>query len=87
VVGLLASGLLLQWWSWQSIFWLNVVLAAVALTGTLLFVPESAERHPLPLDVVGAVLAAAGIAVLVYAVIEAPAYGWTDPVTVGGIAL
>ncbi|BAV39636.1 integral membrane transport protein [Mycobacterium ulcerans subsp. shinshuense] len=87
VVGLLASGLLLQWWSWQSIFWLNVVLAAVALTGTLLFVPESAERDPLPLDVVGAVLAAAGIAVLVYAVIEAPAYGWTDPVTVGGIAL
>jgi MFS family permease len=33
VVGLLASGVLLEWFSWQSIFALNVVLATVALAG------------------------------------------------------
>lgn len=87
VLGLLASGLLLEWWSWQSVFWFNVLLAALALAGTLIFVPESAESDPAPLDVVGALLSAAGIAALVYAVIEAPVHGWSDPNTVGGIAL
>nr|WP_078630549.1 MFS transporter [Streptomyces roseochromogenus] len=87
VLGLLASGTLLEWWSWQSVFWFNVVLAAVALVGTLAFVPESADARPVPLDAVGAILAAAGIAALVYAVIEAPVNGWSDPVTLGGIAV
>lgn len=87
VLGLLASGLLLEWWSWESVFWFNVVLAAVALVGTLVFVPESAESRPAPLDVIGAILAAAGIAALVYAVIEAPVNGWSDPLTLGGITL
>ncbi|MFD1657506.1 MFS transporter [Streptomyces caeni] len=87
VLGLLASGLLLEWWSWPSVFWFNVVLASVALAGTAVFVPESADARPAPLDVTGALLAAAGIAGLVYAVIEAPVNGWSDPVTLGGIAL
>ncbi|MFF0690899.1 MFS transporter [Streptomyces albogriseolus] len=87
VLGLLASGLLLEQWSWQSVFWFNVLLAAVALVGTLVFLPESAEARPAPLDVIGAVLAAVGIGALVYAVIEAPVHGWSDPLTLGGIAL
>lgn len=87
VLGLLASGLLLEWWSWQSVFWFNVLLAAVALVGTLVFVPESADSRPAPLDAIGAILAAAGIAALVYATIEAPVNSWIDPVTLGGIAL
>lgn len=87
VLGLLSSGLLLERWSWQSVFWFNVLLATVALAGTLAFVPESAESRPAPLDMIGALLSAAGIAALVYAVIEAPENGWSDPLTVGGIAL
>ncbi|WP_324789358.1 MFS transporter [Streptomyces sp. H51] len=87
VLGLLASGTLLEWWSWQSVFRFNVLLAVVALVGTLAFVPESADSRPAPLDAVGAILAAAGIAALVYAVIEAPVNGWSDPVTLGGIAV
>src|SRR4051812_35018325 len=39
VLGLLTSGLLLQWLSWPSVFALNVVLAALALLGTLVVVP------------------------------------------------
>src|SRR5699024_1839951 len=31
ILGLLASGLVLQWWSWRAVFALNVVLAAVAV--------------------------------------------------------
>ena len=87
VVGLLVSGTLLEFWSWRSVFLLNVVLAAVALVGTLKFVPESAEADPPAIDVVGAVLAFLGLAVLVYSVIEAPSRGWGNWATLGGIAL
>ena len=43
MLGLLASGVLLEFWSWRSVFGLNVVLAAVAIVGTLRVVPESAD--------------------------------------------
>src|SRR3954469_1603854 len=46
VIGLLASGILLHFFSWQSIFALNVVLAAVALAGTLAVVPATRESRP-----------------------------------------
>src|SRR5215469_4640989 len=45
VLGLLVSGLVLEVWSWPSVFGLNVVLALVAIAGTIRFVPESADQH------------------------------------------
>ncbi|MFD6920365.1 MFS transporter [Streptomyces sp. NPDC059944] len=87
LVGLFATGALLEGWSWRSVFLLNVALALVALIGTLLFVPESAEPQQPRLDVGGALLAVAGLVALVYSVIEAPTRGWADPVTLGGIGL
>ncbi|MFB7620057.1 MFS transporter [Kitasatospora sp. NPDC056181] len=86
VVGLLASGTLLELWSWRSVFLLNVLLALAALAGTLLFVPESADPDAPRLDVTGALLVMAGLGTLVYSVIEAPTRGWGEPVTLGGIA-
>ncbi|MFD0277679.1 MFS transporter [Kitasatospora sp. NPDC127111] len=86
VVGLLASGTLLEFWSWRAVFLLNVLLAVAALAGTLLFVPESADPDAPRLDVGGALLATAGLGALVYSVIEAPTRGWAEPVTLGGIA-
>src|SRR5262245_30277274 len=35
IIGLLLSGLLLEWFSWPSIFGVNVTLAVLALAGTL----------------------------------------------------
>ncbi|MFD7683806.1 MFS transporter [Streptomyces sp. NPDC060187] len=87
LVGLFATGALLEGWSWRSVFLLNVALALVALIGTLLFVPESAEPQQPRLDIGGALLAVAGLVALVYSVIEAPTRGWADPVTLGGIGL
>ncbi|MCX4744277.1 MFS transporter [Kitasatospora sp. NBC_01287] len=87
VVGLLASGSLLQEWSWRSVFLLNVLLAALALIGTLLLVPESAEAGRPALDRTGAVLVALGLGALVHSVIEAPVAGWGSTRTLGGIAV
>jgi EmrB/QacA subfamily drug resistance transporter len=87
ILGLLASGLLLVVFSWRSIFGLNVVLAAIALAGTLTFVPESADPDAPRLDVCGAVIAMAALVALVFSVIEAPTYGWLAARTVGGLVL
>ncbi len=43
ILGLLASGLLLQPWSWRAVFALNVALAVPAFIGTLRVIPESAD--------------------------------------------
>jgi EmrB/QacA subfamily drug resistance transporter len=86
VLGLLASGVLLEWLPWQSIFVLNVVLAAVALVGTLVIVPATRETRPPRLDLVGTLLSAAALATLVFGVIEGPERGWGELTTVVSLA-
>lgn len=85
IFGLLASGALLEAFSWTSIFALNVVLAVLALAGTIRFVPESADPEAPRLDYVGAVIAVAALTTLIYSVIEAPTYGWLAARTVAGL--
>ena len=85
VVGLLGAGLLLEWFSWSAVFALNAALAGAALAGTLAVVPATRDAHASPLDPVGALLSMAGVAGLVYAVIEAPTRGWGDAMTTGGL--
>jgi EmrB/QacA subfamily drug resistance transporter len=85
VLGLLTSGVLLEFWSWRSVFGLNVVLAIAALAGTLRYVPESADSDAPQLDISGAAIAVVGLVALVYSVIEAPDQGWLSMRTLGGI--
>ena len=62
VLGLFGSGILLEFFSWSSFFGLNVVLAGVALVGTLLVVPGSVDADPPRLDLVGALLSLVAVA-------------------------
>lgn len=87
ILGLLASGLLLQAWSWRAVFGLNVALSVLAILGALRFIPESADPDAPRLDLLGAVLTVAGLGVLVYSIIEAPTQGWASARTLGGITL
>jgi MFS family permease len=85
VLGLLVTGLALEIWSWPSVFGLNVVLAVIAIAGTIRFVPESADHDSPRLDLGGAVLAVAGLVALVYSIIEAPSQGWGSARTLAGL--
>lgn len=78
-VGPITSGWLLEHFYWGSVFWLNVPVVLTAIIGGYFLVPTS--RHPdrVPLDPIGALLSIFAIVSLVYGVIEAPVYGWTDP--------
>ena len=87
VLGLLAAGALLAGFSWRSVFGLNVALSALALVGTLRFVPESADPDAPRLDYTGAAIAVAALVALVYSVIEAPTYGWLATRTLVGLIL
>jgi EmrB/QacA subfamily drug resistance transporter len=85
VLGLFATGLLLEWFAWNSFFVLNAALAATALVGTLLVVPDSVDPDADRLDVVGAVLSLAAVSGVVLGVIEGPERGWGDPLTLGAL--
>lgn len=87
ILGLLASGLLLEVWSWRSVFGLNLTLATLGIVGTARFIPESADPTAPRLDLVGAVLTVAGLGTCVYSIIEAPTRGWASAGTLGGIGV
>ena len=85
IIGLFGAGLLLEWFSWNSFFALNVVLAAIAIAGTLAVVPTSRDANPPALDPVSALLSLIGISGLVFGIIEGPNSGWDDPAVVGAL--
>ena len=85
VLGLFGTGILLEFFDWNSFFGLNVALAALALAGTLALVPRSADEHPPRLDLVGAALSLVAVAGVVFGIIEGPARGWTDAVTMSAL--
>ncbi|HEX3947528.1 MAG TPA: MFS transporter [Acidimicrobiales bacterium] len=86
-IGPTLGGLLLSHFWWGSVFLVNAPLVAVALIGVVRVVPESADPVSHRLDLVGTVLAATGLVGLVDAIIEAPARGWTGPVTLVELAV
>jgi EmrB/QacA subfamily drug resistance transporter len=85
--GLLLSGLLLEWFSWQAAFAINVSLAALAVVLTIPIVPTSKSERRTSLDPIGGVLSSLGLFGLVFAIIEAPLRGWTDPLTIAGFGV
>ncbi|MYB76833.1 MAG: MFS transporter [Chloroflexi bacterium] len=85
-LGPLTGGLLLENFWWGSIFLINIPIAVLALAGGLFVIPESRDPHPVPVDILGAVLSIAAITALVFAIIEAPARGWTDTLVLASFA-
>ena len=84
-LGPVTGGYLLEHFAWGSIFLVNIPLAAVALALGWWLIPDSRDPAAGPLDRLGLVLSAAGVGLVVWAVIEAPERGWTStPVAVGG---
>jgi EmrB/QacA subfamily drug resistance transporter len=82
-IGPIAGGLLLAHYWWGSVFLVNVPIAAVAVLGAVLFVPDSKNPAAKRPDPVGAALSIAGLGLLLWAIIEAPADGWTSATVIG----
>lgn len=85
--GPVLGGWLLEHFWWGSVFLVNVPIVLIAVLAGYFLVPESKDPNATPLDPVGAGLSIAGLSALVYAIIEAPANGWTDPLILAGFAI
>nr|WP_308191966.1 MFS transporter [Gordonia liuliyuniae] len=86
-VGLLLGGLLTQVLDWRWTMYINVVFAAVALAGAIMEIKEPPRDHDhvVKLDILGVILAGAGLAAVVYGFSRASETSWTDTGTVASL--
>jgi len=81
------AAVMLQVASWRWLYFLTAPVAALALAASWRLLRESkAESAPGRLDVVGVAQGTAAITLLVFAVSQGPAWGWTDPVVLAALA-
>ena len=85
-LGPVIGGLLLEAFSWSSVFLINVPVALAALVLGIWLVPATRDPHPGSFDLGGAALSAAALLAFVWAVIEAPSRGWTSAAVLGALA-
>jgi EmrB/QacA subfamily drug resistance transporter len=86
-VGPIVGGWLLEQFSWQSVFFALVPMAALAVVLVAIAVPTSRDPEAPPADRPGLVLSTAAMAALIYTIIEAPQRGWAAGLSVAGFAL
>ena len=66
---------------------MNVPVIALVLVAVTYVAPKSRESVPTPLDPVGGGLSIAGIAALLFAIIQGPELGWSNAVVLGSFVL
>ncbi|MEU7143317.1 MFS transporter [Nocardia sp. NPDC046473] len=91
MLGIAGTALLLTWLPWPYIFVILTIGSSI-LFGLALTIPVSREyytaREPLrslpqpPVDALGSISSATGVALVVLALMEAPSRGWQSPVVI-----
>jgi len=84
-VGLILGGVLTEDLSWRYCLYVNLVFAAVAVIGALIWLDNGATKRS-PIDIPGTVLAFAGLFAIVYGFSHAATSSWTSPLTLGAVA-
>jgi EmrB/QacA subfamily drug resistance transporter len=80
IAGPAAGGFLTEALSWRFVFWINVPLIAATLVLAAYSVAESRDPEAVRgFDIPGVALSALGLGGPVFALIEQPTYGWSDP--------
>jgi EmrB/QacA subfamily drug resistance transporter len=78
-LGVLLGGVFTQYLSWRWNFFVNIPIGIIVFAATLAMIPRHAalpgRKH---LDLPGAVLVTGGLMSLVYGLVKAPDWGWTD---------
>ena len=77
--GPVLGGILVELFSWSAVFWVNVPIGIIGLVLVVTGVRESRNPNARRFDLPGAVLVAAGLCVLTFAIVESEHIGWTSP--------
>jgi MFS family permease len=91
-VGPVAGGVLLTFFGWASVFWVNVPFAVIGIAATAVAVRESRNPRSRRLDRPGAVMSAAGLVAVTLGLIESASHPWTSwpvaaPLLIGALML
>lgn len=84
VLGMIVSGVILEYWSWKVIF-AGFAVASVLLIMASFTIGSSRSAEPQPFDAVGGVLVVLAVGLFVLGIMEGPHRGWADPVTLGAL--
>jgi MFS family permease len=85
--GVFLGGVLSQGPGWRWVLFVNLPVCALILVGAYRLVPAGRPAaRPAGFDIPGAVLATAGMLLLVYALVRAPEQGWGSARTIGELA-
>jgi EmrB/QacA subfamily drug resistance transporter len=85
--GVFLGGVLSQGPGWRWVLFVNLPVCALILAGAGRLLPGERQRaRPASFDIPGAVLATAGMLLLVYALVRAPQQGWASVRTIGELA-
>jgi len=82
--GVLLGGVLTEYVGWEWVLWVNVPIGIIAaLLAPRLLLESRSDDANRTFDVPGAITVTAGLALLVYALVEAPDAGWGSAQTLG----
>jgi EmrB/QacA subfamily drug resistance transporter len=85
-VGLILGGVLTQYLSWRWTLYVNLLFAAIAVAGALVWIRASRPDDRPRMDWPGTVLACAGLFLIVFGFSHAETAGWTAPETIAALA-
>jgi EmrB/QacA subfamily drug resistance transporter len=91
-VGPVAGGILLSFFGWSSVFWVNIPFVVVAVALTLVAVEESRNPASRRLDGPGVAISALGLVGVTLGLIEASSHPWGSapvlaPLAIGAVCL
>ena len=89
--GSIASGILLEHFTWHSLFYFSASIALIGLVANQYLAHESKDEKQTPVDWLGGLLSSLAIFGIVYGVTEAPSVGVTEPAVaaslIGGLVM
>ncbi|WP_207844313.1 MFS transporter [Williamsia soli] len=88
-IGLLLGGVLTEYVSWNWTLYVNVVFAALAVAGALLWLPnrEASDAKSPRLDLIGTAFVTTGLFAVVYGLANSEVNGWSDTWTIAFILI
>ena len=83
--GSIISGILLEHFTWHSLFFFSAIIAIIGLVANQYLAHESKDEEETPIDWLGGLFSALGIFGIVYGITEAPSAGMSDPLVLVGL--